>query len=574
MALPATLNVGQGENDGTGDRRRDAFVKIQRCLDDLDYRASRAATADDLTDITQDILGKLDKAGDASGTKATPNGAPFARSMADRFADIAWLPDYKLTPEINWEGAFNRAIATGKEVYVPAGTYTVATPIILQTGTTIRGAGRGIATIKLANGANCDVIQTQGAYSLFGTQTQAGVLRWKISDLTIDGNRANQTTLVGNGRDSVNGIASYGAAWTIHCVIIQNCLGNGLRTEHAQGGGAQDDLTLDIYKLAIDTCGRNGWDFAGPHDGHVVMLEVIDAGQDADNTFYGVKTYKSGAAKWLHFHGWHRAAATNRVAYQFYGNGANTITTSDFEGGRGQYYGAGNDIVSTSRFYSHFGAPGTAMVVLAAGGNTFSGNAFLNDTSADCYGLQIGTSGSACGVASVVGSTFNTFVTRGPVNFVNDGGANIIEGTGYAAQGGPTTVGGTISPLSTVNLSIQGQGLEVHQTSPRPWASFTPVVTADSGTITAYTASARTTRNGNTVTVSGRITITTRGTAVGTFQATLPAAPKSGGSGAVTVMNTSAGNVAYGALTANGFQALVPGADGQTLVFTAVYEAQ
>lgn len=526
--------------------------------------------------VTQDISGKLDRTGDASAATALPTGAAFQRSLADRFADITFLPDHKLATEVNWDGAFNRAIATGKEVYVPAGLYTVGAPVVLKTGTSIRGAGRGLTTVKLANGANCDVFQTQGAYSLFGSQTEAGVLRWKIVDLTIDGNRANQTTPAGAGRDSVNGIASYGAAFTVHCVIIQNVLGNGFRTEHAQGGGAQDDLTIDVYKLAIDTCGRNGWDFAGPHDGHVVMLEVIDAGQDADNTFFGVKAYKSGAAKWIHFHGWHRAASTNRVAYQFSGIGANTFTTSDFEGGRGQFFSSGNDIVSNSRFYSHFGAAGTAMVVLSAGGVTFTGNAFLNDTAADCYGLQIGVADTACGVASVISSTFNSFVTRGPVNFVNDGGANTIGGTGYAAAGGPTTVGGTINPLSTVDLSIQGQGLEVHQTSPRPWKGINSTPTSSGGAFTSAITYGRYIQIEKMVIYVGTCVMPTRGAASGALFLALPvpASTQSVGS-AASVFNATdivsvGGRLDY---VSSRIVTTVPSADNREYQFSITYEA-
>lgn len=41
MALPETLKVGQSENDGTGDRRREAFVKIQRNMDYLEQTKGR-----------------------------------------------------------------------------------------------------------------------------------------------------------------------------------------------------------------------------------------------------------------------------------------------------------------------------------------------------------------------------------------------------------------------------------------------------------------------------------------------------------------------------------------------------
>lgn len=588
--FPLSLNLGQRADGLDGISSRCGFQRVQ---DGLNLLAGQRAQPNGIATLDGNGLLPLSQlpatgylpgavpslivtgqgsTGLISGMSALATGAVTSRTFADQFADIAWLPNYKAPSDPDWTNAFNAAIATGKEVYVPAGSYTVGTggaKVILLTGTTIRGAGRGLTTIKLANGANVDVLQTQGAYGLFGSQAEAGVLRWKVTDLTIDGNRAFQSTPPGVLRDSVNCIAAYGAAWTIHNVILQNCLGNGLRTEHAHGGGANDDLVLDVSKLTIDTVGRNGWDFAGPHDGNAITVEVIDAGQDADNTFFGVKAYASGAAKWFNFHGWHRAATTNRVAYQFSGIGSNIFTTSDFEGGRGQFYSSGNDRVTGSQFYSHFGAPGSAMVVLSGGGGTFTGNAFFNDTNADAYALQIGTAASGLAVQSITESTFSSFVTRGPVNFVNDGGANRITGMGYAAPGGPTTIGGSISPLSTVDLSIQGQGLEVHQTSPRPWKDFTPVVSSSGGTLGAASGSIRWTKNGNSVTLSGTVTVTDAGTATGLLRITFPQAPRNAGS--VNTVNNSDGQSVYGALTSNGMQSSIP-SSGKTLAFSTTYE--
>lgn len=511
---------------------------------------------------------------EAGTLSVTPDGAPLGRALFKRFTDMAWLPDFKLPGDADWTNAFNRAIATQKEVYVPGSSdpYIVGTngaKVVLKNGTTIRGAGRGITTIKLADAANVDVLQTENAYALFGSTTQQNmVLRWKISDLTIDGNRLKQTVPPGAGRDSVNCMASFGAAWTIHSVIMKNCLGNGLRTEYVDGGDKQDDLTLDIYKLAIDTVGRNGWEYGGPHDGHVVMLEVIDAGQDADNTFNGVRTYGNGASKFINFHGWHRAATTNRVAYQFNSHGGSSFAISDFEGGRGQFYTSGSVRITGSQIYSHFGAPGTAMAVFAGGGSTLTGNAFFNDTAADCYALQIGTVGSAAGVISATESTFNSFVTRGPVNFVNDGGANRITGIGYAAPGGPTTVGGTISPLSTVDLSIQGQGLEVHQTSKRPWKDFPVALSSTAGSLGAWSGAARYEKIGNSIKISGYFTISNVGSATGAIKVQLPEAPRSAGSVSVVDDNSPV----WGVFSGDGFIISAPSVSGKTYQFNTIYE--
>lgn len=55
-----------------------------------------------------------------------------------------------------------------------------------------------------------------------------------------------------------------------------------------------------------------------------------------------------------------------------------------------------------------------------------------------------------------------------------------------------------------------------------PWVSFTPVVTASTGTITAYTAAARYARRGKTITVSVNISISNNGTGAGSLFVSMP----------------------------------------------------
>jgi hypothetical protein len=125
MALPVKLNVGLGPNDGTGDSRRDAFVKIQQCLDDLDVRADLAPTAEDLVGVTQDISGKLDKTGDASATSVTPTGG-VARTLSARAVDALSLKDFGGPAGSDWTTAVNTAqSAAPKRIPVPEGSYSV-----------------------------------------------------------------------------------------------------------------------------------------------------------------------------------------------------------------------------------------------------------------------------------------------------------------------------------------------------------------------------------------------------------------------------------------------------------------
>jgi hypothetical protein len=73
------------------------------------------------------------------------------------------------------------------------------------------------------------------------------------------------------------------------------------------------------------------------------------------------------------------------------------------------------------------------------------------------------------------------------------------------------------------------------------WSSYTPVVTASSGTITSYTASGRFKQNGKTVVVQMRIVITNPGSAVGYVLATLPVAAVTSSNQTGSSQETNAG---------------------------------
>lgn len=109
------------------------------------------------------------------------------------------------------------------------------------------------------------------------------------------------------------------------------------------------------------------------------------------------------------------------------------------------------------------------------------------------------------------------------------------------------------------------------------WVAYTPVVTANTGTITAYTASGRYKQMGKTIDLQLQINVTNAGTAGGAVNATLPVAAItgqtiSGREGALT------GNALYGAIGTNivsivYYNNTFPGATGSQLNLGGTYEA-
>jgi polygalacturonase len=88
------------------------------------------------------------------------------------------------------QAAVNKLPADGGEVSIPAGTYLCTKPIVLnKSRVKLRGAGPA-TLLKLANGANAPVI-VMGTTENIPSKT---VKHLVVSDLMIDGNRANQQT--------------------------------------------------------------------------------------------------------------------------------------------------------------------------------------------------------------------------------------------------------------------------------------------------------------------------------------------------------------------------------------------
>lgn len=116
------------------------------------------------------------------------------------------------------QNAINAANAAGGGiVYFPAGTYIIA-GITLYSFVHLRGAGIGATTLKLKNGANTDLLwggATNAGYinlaASSGTSNTGGLANFGIYEMTLDGNKANQTAAVA---DPTTAITTSGALTT------------------------------------------------------------------------------------------------------------------------------------------------------------------------------------------------------------------------------------------------------------------------------------------------------------------------------------------------------------------------
>jgi hypothetical protein len=320
-------------------------------------------------------------------------------------------------------------------------------------GQAIIGAGSRFVMLKLAANANTDVLKSENAYTWFGTNTSSGTNGWYITGVTLDGNRANQSP---SDPDTCNGIAYYGAAYTLRDVVIQNIKGHGIRSEWYQFGENTGGIEALIDNVHIDTVGRHGWWFKGPHDHDARGVIVIDASQETDNTYSGIYCANYGTGRFYNCHTWHRSATTNRMQWGFSSNGSNEIIGCHFEGGRGQLQHRGNaDRVDSCHIYGHSGSAGTAMVELGGNENQHSNCRYANTTSADCYAIKFANSASG----NRIEGYFSGFQTRSPFNFSSDGGLNEISASGFASSGGATSFGGTVASNTRVTYEQGGTAI-------------------------------------------------------------------------------------------------------------------
>ncbi|NIA09509.1 MAG: hypothetical protein GWP10_07230 [Nitrospiraceae bacterium] len=103
------------------------------------------------------------------------------------------------------------ALDAGKtSIFVRSGTYEISSTItILSSGVTIVGESWTNTILKLANGANCDIIDVGDGVT--------AISDFSISDIQIDGNKANQT-------DFSHGILFYGeSGYLITESVVKNC---------------------------------------------------------------------------------------------------------------------------------------------------------------------------------------------------------------------------------------------------------------------------------------------------------------------------------------------------------------
>ncbi len=168
------------------------------------------------------------------------------------------------------QGAIDAAFTDGGGIIqFGAGTY-ISGLLTIYSRIHLRGLGPETTILRLKSGSNTDLIKSQDFDSFTGGSSSGGIHAWSIRDITIDGNKANQTT--GTGR----GLAVYGYTFVIHNTFIRDCRGRGV---YSEWGGTvlpvPGSVQTYLSKVKIFSCGGEGVYWAGPHDANISDASIF-----------------------------------------------------------------------------------------------------------------------------------------------------------------------------------------------------------------------------------------------------------------------------------------------------------
>lgn len=355
-----------------------------------------------------------------------------------------------------------------KRLRFHSGTYVSAT-LTVYSGSALKGNGPLETRIRLANGTNADLILGQGTRELAGSTGNGGLDGLSLVDLTLDGNRSNNTA----GRC----LAVFGQKLFFENLFVCNAPQDGIHTEWGQGGESDFGMEGKFRDIRIDRCGGHGWRFAGPHDSTFTDIKIIDASLNGAGAANNLHITGNANGQFYGVHTWQRnASPRSNAGLLLSGFGGCEFVGCHFEGSNTPVVvlSAGNAFAATRAYASAGGA--TLFFGGAATGNRFSG--YLGQKhpgSPDPIGIVFG-SGANDYVADNVIEVTTHLQDGGQVNYGNkSGGNNRIIINGYASAGFDWGGQPHINDTPLRDIRISGPLQSVYNTSfpPRIAASVT-----------------------------------------------------------------------------------------------------
>ena len=361
-------------------------------------------------------------------------------------------------------------------VYFPPGTYLVKSTITMLGQVHLRGAGIEATIIKLGNGVNADLISSGAATinlgASFGSSSSGGIYNWSMENLTLDGNKANQSS----GPSYC--LRIYGYGYILSNIRVRNGYYGGVQVDWNGGttSPGQDSFAAQISNVKIHDTFGPGLQIGGPSGSQLANIEI-----------FGNST-----------HGLHIAPNARGLLVS---NLSSYGVAQGVSGGAVALLCEANNCVFTGCLAQD---SDTVQVALLASTCMFTGKVVGGTGSATSSGIQIGQAAGntpyngqmnqSAGLTTAVSASGN-FVegildsnlgTNGQLWLANDGGQNFARVIAKQASGPAVT--GTIAGTSSISSGVTPNGGTISTTSPALTTSGTIATAASVARVTPAAA--------------------------------------------------------------------------------------
>lgn len=402
-----------------------------------------------------------------------PLGVKWAAGTYVQASDYGAVFDGTTDDASALQAAIAAAISASKPLFLPPGTASVGTSLSVSAPISIIGSGREATVLKAKNGLNGYVI------SFTGGAAGTGIIGARLSDFTVDGNCANQTSgggILANGAvqcsfERLHMRACYnwglvlgpitGGAFGHHNRVMQ-CLFDNAGSSAGFGGGLNITSSDENWCVATDfeylggatnptgsspimlydQCGLNhiiSSNFVGGSNG-VIAVRVQNASRTriVGSTFDGI----AGDSVWI--------AGNRCVVSNNYFTGIGNAGSSAVSGVHLEFNANNNVVIGNALETGNASATRSLIRIDSTGGtsnNSVVGNQLVKESGVSPTVAMVEDNGASTIIRSNVGVADNTAV-----------GLSAAQEAGYLLWAAPPTESGgasTSAPTSGTTYSIR-----------------------------------------------------------------------------------------------------------------------
>lgn len=253
-------------------------------------------------------------------------------------SQFAWPLDKFGPPAVgnDYSPLFAAAINNGETFIIPPKEVGISEPIVLTEFIDGFGAHFWRSGIKLLDGSNCNIFETEGAAGYFANPPSSGnpaVVPHKIMlrNFQVYGNRANNTSGHLFYLFCRHHFIEHIMAWNIPDTglkIKYNDNGAGPITPGGSGMLGMESIVRNVY---MDYIGGPGAELEGVHDSSYENIMIVHPSQKAHNTYDGVRLLNGFTGRCRNFHVYNSGNGLNH-RYGLYDETGSEVKDSHFEG--------------------------------------------------------------------------------------------------------------------------------------------------------------------------------------------------------------------------------------------------